>query len=152
MHSDLFHAHFRKYRNRKGLWGITVLAGCDARGKFMMFSCNGSGSANDVLAWRWSAMKNDVVSPDDGKSKSLLPENYFFIGDEAFVCEKQFLVPFSGRGIGSIKDSFNFHLSVRRQVIERYVLNYGLKPGTSRDVRENDGLGRGRERWRYLVD
>ena len=23
-------------------------------------SCNGSGSANDVLAWRWSEMKNNV--------------------------------------------------------------------------------------------
>ena len=110
----------RTYRNRKGLWGITILAGCDARGKFMMFSCNGSGSANDVLAWRWSKIKNEVLSPNGGKSPSLLPEKYFFIGDEAFVCEKQLLVPFSGRGIGTMKDSFNFHLSARRQVIERY--------------------------------
>ena len=87
----------------------------------MMFSCNGSGSANDVLAWRWSKMKNDVLSPNNGKSESLLPRKYFLIGDEAFMCEKQFLVPYSGRGIGSVKDSFNFHLSVRRQVIERCV-------------------------------
>ena len=85
----------------------------------MMFSCNGSGSANDVLAWRWSRMKTEVLNPDDGTSPSLLPINYFFIGDEAFVCERQFIVPWGGRGIGESKDAFNFHLSARRQVIER---------------------------------
>ena len=82
----------------------------------MMFSCN--GCANDVLAWRWSKIKNEVLSPNGGKSPSLLPEKYFFIGDGAFVCEKQLLVPFSGRGIGTMKDSFNFHLSAGRQVNE----------------------------------
>ena len=60
--------------------------------------------------------KNELLQ----RYPSLLPEKYFFIGDEAFVCEKQLLVPFSGRGIGTMKDSFNFHLSARRQVIERY--------------------------------
>jgi hypothetical protein len=90
----------RKYRNRKGLWGITVLAGCDARGKFMLFSCNGSGSANDVLAWRWSHMENhrSIKTIYGGITASLLPRLYFSIGDEAFVCENQLLVPYSGRG------------------------------------------------------
>ena len=35
--------------------------------------CNGSGSANDLLAWRWSEMKNNVLGPNNGKSESLLP-------------------------------------------------------------------------------
>ena len=77
----------------------------------MMFSCNGSGSANDVLAWRWSKMKNDVLSRNNGKSESLLPRKYFLIEDEASM----------SRGIGSVKDSCNFHLSLRRQVIKRCV-------------------------------
>ena len=103
----------KSYRNRKGLWGMTVLAGCDARTKFMMFSCNGSGSANDILAWRSCHMNNEILK------KGRLPTALFFIGDEAFGCEDQLLVPWSGRGIGVEKDAFNFHLSVRRQVIER---------------------------------
>ena len=32
----------------------------------MMFSCNGSGSTNDVPAWRWSKMKNEILSPNIG--------------------------------------------------------------------------------------
>jgi hypothetical protein len=112
-------SNIRSYRNRKGIWGFTVLAGCDAKGKFLMFSCNGSGSANDILAWRWSSMKQNIISPMNGTLPSKLPPQYFFIGDEAFVCENQLLVPWPGRGIGSNKDSFNYHLSARRQVIER---------------------------------
>ena len=48
-----------------------------------------------------------------------LPENYYFIGDEAFVLQNNFLIPWGGTGIGLAKDSFNYHLSVRRQVTER---------------------------------
>ena len=44
-----------------------------------MFSCNGRGSANDVLAWRWSKMKDDVLNPNNDKSESLLPRKYFLI-------------------------------------------------------------------------
>lgn len=101
------------YRNRKGLWGFTVLAGCDARTRFLMWCCNAKGSANDIMAWRQSAMFSEVFS------KNLLPKKYFFIGDEAFINEDQFLTPYGGRGIGIPKDSFNYHLSVRRQTIER---------------------------------
>ena len=51
--------------------------------------------------------------------QGLLPPAYFIIGDEAFVCTNQLLVPYGGRGLGTWKDSFNFHLSVMRQCIER---------------------------------
>ena len=48
-----------------------------------------------------------------------LPAVFFVIGDEAFNCTEKFLVPYSGRGLEVWKDSFNFHLSVMRQCIER---------------------------------
>jgi hypothetical protein len=101
------------HRNRKGLWGFTVLAGCDARTKFLMWSCQSKGSANDILAWRYCRVNQEILQ------KGRLALEYFLIGDEAFGCEDQFLVPWGGRGIGSDKDAFNYHLSVRRQVIER---------------------------------
>ena len=100
------------YRNRHECFGMVVLAGCDARMRFHMFSCLSAGSTNDVMAWQFSAMK---LKLDSGA----LPEPYYFIGDEAFVCANQFLVPWSGRGLPPGKDSFNYHLSSMRQCIER---------------------------------
>ena len=47
------------------------------------------GSANDAFAWRWCSMKNEVLSPNEGKSKDLLPPKYFFI--EALMFENQSL-------------------------------------------------------------
>lgn len=101
------------YRNRHGCWGLVVLAGCDARCKFTMFSCMNSGSTNDCIAWELSLLKRLIN--DEGR----LPAQYFIIGDEAFSCTDQLLVPYSGRGLGVWKDSFNYHLSLMRQVIER---------------------------------
>ena len=102
----------KNYRNRKGFWGIVVLAGCDAKCRFNIFSAQWSGGTHDCLAWEGCMMKQVL---DAG----LLPEQYFAIGDEAFVNRPQFLVPWSGRGLGPWKDSFNYHLSSARQCIER---------------------------------
>jgi hypothetical protein len=101
------------YRNRHGCWGTVVLAGCDARCRFTMFSCKNSGSTNDVVAWELSNMHQLI------EIERRLPPQFFLIGDEAFICSNQLLVPYSGRGLGIWKDSFNFHLSVMRQCIER---------------------------------
>ena len=102
-----------KFRNRKGVWGIVVLAGCDVNLKFHMWSCTSSGSTNDIMAWRYSSLKQDVYD------QKKIPPKYYIIGDEAFQCEEQFLVPWGGKGLGKAKDSFNYQLSLRRQVIER---------------------------------
>jgi hypothetical protein len=100
------------FRNRKGVWGIVILAGCDARTKFHLFSAKNTGSTNDCTAWDNSNLKKLI---DEG----FLPVQFYFIGDEGFSCTNQFLVPWGGNRIGHDKDSFNYHLSVRRQVIER---------------------------------
>jgi hypothetical protein len=100
------------YRNRHGCWGLVVLAGCDARCRFTMFSCINTGSTNDVTAWNMCDLKTLLMN-------GRLPEPYFLIGDEAFSCTNYLLTPYSGRGLGVWKDSFNYHLSVMRQCIER---------------------------------
>jgi hypothetical protein len=100
------------YRNRKGCWGIVVLAACDAKTKFHMFSANNTGSTNDCTAWSRCQLKKLI---DEGR----LNEKYYLIGDEGLTCENQLITPWSGVGIGVARDSFNFHLSVRRQTIER---------------------------------
>ena len=101
------------YRNRHDCWGLVVLAGCDAHCRFTMFSTMNSGSTNDTIAWDLSLLKKIII--DEGR----LPNRYYIIGDEAFSCSNQLLVPYSGRGLGPWKDSFNYHLSAMRQCIER---------------------------------
>lgn len=101
------------YRNRHGCWGLVVMAGCDARCKFSMFSVISSGSTNDSLAWDMSAMK-DII-----ERQHRLPSRFYVIGDEAFTTTDQLLTPYSGHGLDAWQDSFNYHLSAMRQCIER---------------------------------
>ena len=101
------------YRNRKGFWGILVLAGCDSRCRFNMFSPMWPGATHDHLAWEMSKMKKII------EDQASLPEPYYFIGDDAFVNTDKFLIPYAGRGLGDWKDSYNYHLSLMRQCIER---------------------------------
>jgi hypothetical protein len=105
-------ASVMSYRNRKQMWGVLVLAGCDARTRFNYFSARCSGATHDHLAWEMSSFKRML---DEGK----LPRQYYVVGDEAFVNCNQFLVPWSGRGLGLYRDSFNYHLSKMKQCIER---------------------------------
>jgi hypothetical protein len=77
------------YRNRHDCWG------CDAKCRFTMFSCKNSGSTNDTLAWEMSDVTAQI---DNGK----LPARYFLIGDEAFSCSNQLLVPYGGKGSSSV--------------------------------------------------
>jgi hypothetical protein len=100
------------YRNRKDCFGIVIIAGCDSKTRFLMFSCISSGSTHDALAWMFSQMKHDL-------DLGILPFQYYFVGDEAFMNTNQFLVPWSGHNLDSWKDSFNYHLSSMRQCIER---------------------------------
>jgi hypothetical protein len=106
-------ASVNAYYNRKCMYGIVVMAGCDSDLSFNLFSALASGATHDSLAWEYTALKKAIE--DD----HLLPDEYYVVGDEAFTNTQQFLVPWSGRGIGLWKDSFNYHLSAMRQCIER---------------------------------
>ena len=48
-----------------------------------------------------------------------MPQPYYFVCDEALESMEYIRTPYSGRGIGIWKDSFNFHLASMRQTIER---------------------------------
>lgn len=101
------------YRNRKGMWGLVVMAGCDHKCRFTMLSVVCPGSTNDSLAWRMTEIYRTVVEP------GLLPAQYYIICDEAVSADESVLSPFGGRGLGKWRDSFNYHLSAMRQCIER---------------------------------
>jgi hypothetical protein len=74
----------------KGGFGIVVLAGCDVKCRFIVASCNHSGSTNDIIAWQHMDLYEAVEI--DG----MLPSKFFFIGDEAFTNTNQFLSPWPG--------------------------------------------------------
>ncbi len=128
------------FRNRKGFYGLVVMAGCDHRCRFTMWSTQSPGSTNDCIAWEFTKLYRDVIACNQ------LPPQYYFIGDEAFINTNNFLTPWSGHGIGVARDSFNFHLSVMRQCIERafgiLVRRWGIfwRP-----------LSVGFERWRVVL-
>jgi hypothetical protein len=103
----------KSFYNRKGTYGLVILAGVDSKCKFLMFSSQSSGSTNDCVAWEFSNIYQHVIK------ENRLPSNYYFIGDEGFVNTRNFLTPHSGCFLNLFKDSFNYHLSRMRQNVER---------------------------------
>jgi hypothetical protein len=103
----------KDYRFRKAGFAIIVLGGVDVKGKFICASCDHSGSTNDIIAWQDSNLYYAL------EVQKLLPERFFFIGDEAFTCTQQMLSPWPGRGLEPSKDAFNYWLSHSRQAVER---------------------------------
>ena len=95
----------KDYRYWKSGFGVIVLAGCDVKARFLSASCNHSGSTNDIIAWQDRNLYNLL------EVEKVLPEKYFFIGDEAFSNTPQFLSPWPGRGLDPYRDSFNYWLS-----------------------------------------
>lgn len=81
----------KDYRFRKGGFALVVLAGCDVNAKFIAASCNHSGSSNDIIAWGDSKLFQML------ELRKELPEQYFFIGDEAFTNTDQFVSPWPGK-------------------------------------------------------
>jgi len=107
------------YRNRHGCWGLVVMAGCDARCRFTMFSLVSSGSTNDCIAWELSQMKQ-LIEVD-----KRLPQQFYVIGDEAFVCTDQLLVPWSGWSymshLSRVANIFVAHTSLCLTVLQAMV-------------------------------
>ena len=114
------------FRNRKGCYGIVVMAACRANLEFVFFSAKHTGSTNDEVAIQ--GCEGGRILLDTSSTK--LPIGFYGVGDEAFVCTDVLLTPWSGRGLSRDKDSFNFFLSAMRQCIERafgmFVARWGI--------------------------
>ena len=114
------------FRNRKGCYGIVVMAACTANLEFVFFPAKHTGSTNDVVAIQ--GCEGGRILLDTSTTK--LPPGFYGVGDEAFVCTDVLLTPWSGRGLSRDKDSFNFFLSAMRQCIERcfgvFVARWGI--------------------------
>lgn len=105
------------YFNRKHIYGVVVMAGCDADCKFIMFSSTSPGSTHDAMAWLKTSVCKHLFLNNDLDNK--YDYKFYAIGDDAFINTCNFLTPIPGRGIGDYKDAYNYYISAMRQCIER---------------------------------
>jgi hypothetical protein len=84
----------------------------DSKTKFLSISSKLCSSVHDSTAYIVSDVSHAIK---EGK----LPKWAHIVFDEAYTCTDQELSPFKGRDLNIWKDSFNYHLSLHRQVVER---------------------------------
>jgi hypothetical protein len=97
---------------RKGYYAYGMQAFVDAHCRFVSISMKLCASAHDSTAYIVSGIAEAIR---DGK----LPNWAHIVLDEAYVCRQQELSPYRSRQLNKWQDSFNFHLSKCRQVVER---------------------------------
>ena len=73
---------------------------------------NAAGKTHDSSAFNLSPFARALEA---GK----LPERFWIVGDDAYALKRHLLCPFPGRGLGALKDTFNFYQSNCRIKIEQ---------------------------------
>ena len=101
------------YMNRKGFYSFNLQAIADARRRIIYYSLATQGSTHDSLAFKLSSLGKQL----DNKG---LPEGFWIVGDEAYVCGLWLLSPFGASQAreNTYKDNFNFYLSRCRINVE----------------------------------
>ncbi len=69
-------------------------------------------STNDNTSYIVTQLSKDFKA-------GVLPKQYHVVLDEAYPCTEQEMSPWKGRNLPAEKDTFNYYLSLNRQVIER---------------------------------
>ena len=97
---------------RKGFYAYGMQGFVDSKCRFLSISMNLCSSVHDSTAYYVSSLSQAIR---DGK----LPSWAHIVLDEAYVNRQQELSPFKGKNLDIWKDSFNYHLSLHRQCVER---------------------------------
>ena len=97
---------------RKGYYAYALQAFCDARCKFLSISSQCCSSTHDSTAYVLTSLSKAI-------KEGLLDSRFHIVLDEAYICTDQELTPWKGRQLSVKQDSFNYYLSLHRQVIER---------------------------------
>ena len=99
------------YSNRKGFHAIVCQGLCDANKRFLFFSSNATGSTHDSVAFSMSQLFPTLCHG--------LPGEYFVAADNAYPLIGSLMKPFQGKNRANVfEDSYNYHLSSLRVVIE----------------------------------
>ena len=97
---------------RKGYYAYGMQAFVDSSCKFRSISMKLCSSVHDSTAYIVSELSKRIKA-------GALPRWAHIVLDEAYPCTEQELSPFKGRNLDVWKDSFNYYLSLHRQVVER---------------------------------
>lgn len=97
---------------REGYYAYGAQAFVDHRRWFVSLAMNFCGSTHDRIAYICTAMSDAIKS-------GRLPSWAHVVLDEAYPCTEQELSPFRGKHLNEWQDSFNYHLSLHRQVVKR---------------------------------
>jgi hypothetical protein len=89
--------------------GLNVQALCDAKLRFLLISVLCPGKTNDWSAYGKSVMRNLVEA---------LPEDFYILGDAAYVNSEHLLAPYPGKKLEGREDTFNYYQSQLRIRIE----------------------------------
>jgi hypothetical protein len=89
------------YYSRKGFYALNVQVGCDADLIFRWANIDTVGSTHDSFAFNLSAFSKRLK--DGG-----LPDDYYIVGDDAYVGDDQMVTPWPGKNLSKEKDAFNF--------------------------------------------
>ena len=103
-----------KYMCRKGFWSVNCQVCCDSQRRVTWMSMSHPGACPDITAYKQSVMCRAIEA-------DLLPNEFYFIGDNAYPCGKHMLTPFNKHGLKTDpkkRDSYNFYLSQLRIHIE----------------------------------
>ena len=104
----------QKYYCRKGFYAVNCQVCCDAHRRVTWMSLSHPGACPDVTAYKQSAMFRAL-------EHGLLPDEFHFIGDNAYPPSNQMLTPFNRFGLRKDpkkRDGYNFYLSQLRINIE----------------------------------
>ncbi|XP_071578821.1 uncharacterized protein [Temnothorax nylanderi] len=99
------------YVNRKQYFSLHVQGTVDHKMKFMDVFIGYPGSVHDARVFRNSYLRNDL--------RELCADNYFLLGDSAYPCLKELIVPYRDNGhLTRAQRHFNQKLSSCRVIIE----------------------------------
>lgn len=97
---------------RKGYYAYGMQAFADSACRFVSISMKTCSSTHDSTAYLLSDLSDAIKG-------GRLPSWAHVVLDEAYPCKGQEISPYKGRALDEYQDSFNYHLSLHRQVIER---------------------------------
>ncbi|XP_071581738.1 uncharacterized protein [Temnothorax nylanderi] len=102
------------YYNYKGSYSIVLMAVVDSEYIFRYIDVGALGRNSDGGIFQNSSLKRAI----DGKLLNL-PENFFFVGDDAFPLKLYLLKPYSRSDSLNVKKLiFNYRLSRARRIVE----------------------------------
>lgn len=111
-HREVVDGDVASFFTRKGYYAYGMQGFVDSRCKFLSISMKTCSSTHDSTAYFVSDVSNAIR---DGRLASWA----HIVLDEAYANTPQELSPYRGRSLDIWKDSFNYHLSLHRQCVER---------------------------------